>query len=105
MDKQYFTNDPSAHNCFNYICKKCSDELNDDIKKWMKTIDDLKYNNYELAEQNTELKQEVSKLKQKCADIIKELYFEIQMERGTPRNKETMNKFTEDEYVKFKMNN
>lgn len=88
------------HNCFSDICDKCNKEM----RRNLKMIQDLKNNNQDLAKQNNDLKELVTKLKNKCMQLIDELLYEIRMEHGTPRNKCTNKGFTLNEFIEYKMN-
>ena len=48
-------------------------------------ITDLRRNNCALAKQNSELKQDLTKLKHKLTEVISELFYLTRIELGTPR--------------------
>ncbi len=85
--------------CVYKICSNCFEELTNETK-----MIELQQINYDLEKQNIELNEKITKLNNKITEIISQLFYEIQMERGTPRKKDRQ-RFTLEEYINYKRNN
>ena len=78
----YLFIDEKNCDCMDIICAPCFNTLAGTDST---IITDLRSNNCALAKQNTELKQDLTKLKHKLTEVISELFYLTRIELGTPR--------------------